>query len=36
MPDPMDLATGLEKRELLAYQSGNDVRFYLFFLLIKK
>ncbi|KAH0535527.1 cytochrome c oxidase subunit 5B, mitochondrial-like [Cotesia glomerata] len=24
MPDPMDLATGLEKRELLAYQSGND------------
>lgn len=26
MPDPMDLATGLEKRELLAYQAGNDVR----------
>ncbi|KAK0083138.1 hypothetical protein PV325_009263 [Microctonus aethiopoides] len=28
-PDPMDLATGLEKKELLAYQAGNDDPFYM-------
>lgn len=26
MADPLDHATGLEKRELLAIQAGNDVR----------
>lgn len=27
-PDPLDLATGIEKKEMLLRLAGNDVRFF--------
>lgn len=35
MPDPMELATGLEKREMLAKLAGNDVSWNCFDILLK-
>lgn len=35
-PDPLDLATGIEKKEMLMRLAGNDVSFKNYYLIVYK